>query len=141
MNWIFFCIKLGMISAFKIGYLPWHAINKLRFCSIHFACNNESRAFKISFQFLSYIIFYHNILFINLLISPSYLQLYELSDDSKRKDFLDDLFAFMQKRGKSKYKYSKAVFRPWYEFCIYFVFIRLWNMYSLKFDVIFYLFK
>ena len=28
------------------------------------------------------------------------LQLYELSDDTKRKDFLDDLFAFMQKRGK-----------------------------------------
>ncbi len=28
------------------------------------------------------------------------LQLYELSDDQKRKEFLDDLFAFMQKRGK-----------------------------------------
>lgn len=28
------------------------------------------------------------------------LQLYELSDDAKRKEFLDDLFAFMQKRGK-----------------------------------------
>ncbi len=27
-------------------------------------------------------------------------QLYELSDDPKRKEFLDDLFAFMQKRGE-----------------------------------------
>ena len=29
-----------------------------------------------------------------------YFQLYELSDDQKRKEFLDELFAFMQKRGK-----------------------------------------
>lgn len=28
-------------------------------------------------------------------------QLYEISDDPKRKEFLDDLFQFMQKRGKS----------------------------------------
>lgn len=27
-------------------------------------------------------------------------QLYELSDDVKRKEFLDDLFSFMQRRGK-----------------------------------------
>ena len=27
-------------------------------------------------------------------------QLYELSDDQKRKEFLDELFAFMQKRGR-----------------------------------------
>lgn len=27
-------------------------------------------------------------------------QLYELDDDEKRKEFLDDLFSFMQKRGK-----------------------------------------
>jgi len=26
-------------------------------------------------------------------------QLYEISDDPKRKEFLDDLFQFMQKRG------------------------------------------
>ena len=29
------------------------------------------------------------------------LQLYELSDDPKRKEFLDDLFTFMQKKGES----------------------------------------
>lgn len=28
------------------------------------------------------------------------LQLYEINDDPKRKEFLDDLFSFMQKRGK-----------------------------------------
>ena len=28
------------------------------------------------------------------------LQLYELSNDAKRREFLDDLFSFMQKRGK-----------------------------------------
>ena len=27
------------------------------------------------------------------------LQLYELTDDAKRRAFLDDLFSFMQKRG------------------------------------------
>lgn len=30
----------------------------------------------------------------------SILQLYEINDDPKRKEFLDDLFSFMQKRGK-----------------------------------------
>lgn len=30
------------------------------------------------------------------------LQLYEINDDPKRKEFLDDLFSFMQKRGKLK---------------------------------------
>lgn len=30
------------------------------------------------------------------------LQLYELDNDPKRKEFLDDLFTFMQKRGKNK---------------------------------------
>lgn len=29
-----------------------------------------------------------------------FLQLYEINDDPKRKEFLDDLFLFMQKRGK-----------------------------------------
>jgi hypothetical protein len=29
------------------------------------------------------------------------LQLYELDGDPKRKEFLDDLFSFMQKRGES----------------------------------------
>jgi len=28
------------------------------------------------------------------------LQLYEMSDDVKRKEFLDELFTFMQKRGE-----------------------------------------
>lgn len=35
----------------------------------------------------------------NWSFEEQFKQLYELSDDSKRKDFLDDLFAFMQKRG------------------------------------------
>ena len=30
-----------------------------------------------------------------------FFQLYEISDDPQRKEFLDDLFSFMQKRGKS----------------------------------------
>lgn len=29
-------------------------------------------------------------------------QLYELDNDPKRKDFLDDLFTFMQKRGETR---------------------------------------
>lgn len=29
-----------------------------------------------------------------------FAQLYEINDDPKRKEFLDDLFSFMQKRGK-----------------------------------------
>jgi len=29
-----------------------------------------------------------------------FLQLYEMSDDVKRKEFLDELFTFMQKRGE-----------------------------------------
>ena len=35
-------------------------------------------------------------------------QLYELSDDPQRKEFLDDLFAFMQKRGEYTFAYSFA---------------------------------
>lgn len=34
------------------------------------------------------------------------LQLYELNDDPKRKEFLDDLFNFMQKRGKFSSKFQ-----------------------------------
>jgi hypothetical protein len=30
------------------------------------------------------------------------LQLYEIDDNPKRREFLDDLFAFMQKRGESR---------------------------------------
>lgn len=30
-----------------------------------------------------------------------FLQLYEINDDPKRKEFLDDLFSYMQKRGES----------------------------------------
>lgn len=30
-----------------------------------------------------------------------FFQLYELDNDPKRKEFLDDLFTFMQKRGRS----------------------------------------
>ena len=33
------------------------------------------------------------------------LQLYELDGDPKRKEFLDDLFNFMQKRGKCQSKW------------------------------------
>lgn len=31
------------------------------------------------------------------------LQLYEINDDPKRKEFLDDLFMFMKERGKKNY--------------------------------------
>jgi len=39
------------------------------------------------------------------------LQLYEISDEPKRKEFLDDLFIFMQKRGElmSELNYLSAV--------------------------------
>ena len=37
---------------------------------------------------------------INLKDLNIFLQLYELSDEPKRREFLDDLFQFMQKRGK-----------------------------------------
>lgn len=35
------------------------------------------------------------------LLSSFPFQLYELDNDPKRKDFLDDLFTFMQKRGET----------------------------------------
>lgn len=35
-----------------------------------------------------------------ILNNPFFFQLYELGDESDRKVFLDDLFTFMQKRGK-----------------------------------------
>lgn len=34
------------------------------------------------------------------------LQLYEINNDPKRKEFLDDLFSFMQKRGEYKFFYG-----------------------------------
>lgn len=34
-------------------------------------------------------------------IIPQHSQLYELDHDPKRKEFLDELFVFMQKRGES----------------------------------------
>lgn len=39
-----------------------------------------------------------------------YFQLYEINDDPKRKEFLDDLFLFMQKRGKRKIVFSLLYF-------------------------------
>ncbi|KAI4889366.1 hypothetical protein NFI96_034055 [Prochilodus magdalenae] len=42
---------------------------------------------------------WHIILYDLFLYPVVYLQLYELDDDEKRKEFLDDLFSFMQKRG------------------------------------------
>ena len=33
----------------------------------------------------------------------SIFQLYELSEEPKRREFLDDLFSFMQKRGKTQF--------------------------------------
>lgn len=35
-------------------------------------------------------------------LSPFSAQLYELDSDPKRKEFLDDLFSFMQKRGEAR---------------------------------------
>ena len=99
----------GMISTFKVGYLPWHAINKLRFLfNTILRCNNEKvesiQIFLSIFVFILYFItISYSLTLSYLLFSLSCLQLYELSDDTKRKDFLDDLFAFMQKRGKNKY--------------------------------------
>ena len=40
-----------------------------------------------------------NIPYFNVFFSFFSLQLYELTDDAKRRAFLDDLFSFMQKRG------------------------------------------
>lgn len=34
------------------------------------------------------------------IFSRLFLQLYEINDDPKRKEFLDDLFMFMKDRGK-----------------------------------------
>ena len=99
----------GMISTFKVGYLPWHAINKLRFLfNTILRCNNEKvesiQIFLSIFVFILYFItISYSLTLSYLLFSLSCLQLYELSDDTKRKDFLDDLFAFMQKRGKNKH--------------------------------------
>ena len=98
----------GMISTFKVGYLPWHAINKLRFLfNTILRCNNEKvesiQIFLSIFVFILYFItISYSLTLSYLLFSLSCLQLYELSDDTKRKDFLDDLFAFMQKRGKNE---------------------------------------
>lgn len=39
-------------------------------------------------------------LFSDLIEFLSPFQLYELDDDEKRKEFLDELFSFMQKRGE-----------------------------------------
>ena len=36
----------------------------------------------------------------------SSFQLYEISDDPKRREFLDDLFAYMQKRGMFLHLFS-----------------------------------
>lgn len=40
----------------------------------------------------------------------SLFQLYEINDDPKRKEFLDDLFLFMQKRGKWMIKDNFIIF-------------------------------
>lgn len=37
----------------------------------------------------------------------SFFQLYEINDDPKRKEFLDDLFSYMQKRGESLHRPSR----------------------------------
>jgi len=42
-----------------------------------------------------------------------FMQLYEMSDDVKRKEFLDELFTFMQKRGElivSRYRKFDKIF-------------------------------
>ena len=64
------------------------------------------KAFKFFLSIFVFILYFitisYSLTLSYLLFSLSCLQLYELSDDAKRKDFLDDLFAFMQKRGKNK---------------------------------------
>lgn len=39
-----------------------------------------------------------------------YMQLYELDNDPNRKEFLDDLFTFMQKRGKATHFFTLGFF-------------------------------
>ena len=115
-----------MISTFKLGYLPWHAINKLRFLfNTILRCNNEKvesiQIFLSIFVFILYFItISYSLTLSYLLFSLSCLQLYELSDDAKRKDFLDDLFAFMQKRGKNKsFLHNKEFSAVWYWFMLH----------------------
>ena len=40
---------------------------------------------------------------LTLVIYPCIFQLYEIDDNPKRREFLDELFAFMQKRGKKTF--------------------------------------
>ena len=42
---------------------------------------------------------------VNLLIYIHILQLYEIDDNPKRREFLDELFTFMQKRGKEAFHF------------------------------------
>lgn len=48
-------------------------------------------------------------------------QLYELNDDPKRKEFLDDLFSFMQKKGKWKDE------KNWHKKNFYLARLRNWK--------------
>lgn len=52
--------------------------------------------FSLSFHSWTIQVIYNSIFPLAFL----YFQLYEINDDPKRKVFLDDLFAFMQKRGE-----------------------------------------
>lgn len=52
-------------------------------------------------QVLSCVGFVSDLTMERCFVSLVCVQLYEMSDDVKRKEFLDELFTFMQKRGKS----------------------------------------
>lgn len=67
----------------------------------------EDKKYLNSFHFISLInlIKYNNFLYRSFHFS---LQLYEINNDPKRKEFLDDLFTFMKDRGK---KSSHLIFK------------------------------
>lgn len=54
------------------------------------------------------ILIIHILIFFLLFLFLS-VQLYEINDDPKRKEFLDDLFSYMQKRGKLIYFYLHLI--------------------------------
>ena len=45
---------------------------------------------------------------------PLLLQLYEIDDNPKRREFLDELFAFMQKRGEFLFVLLEAKASLWF---------------------------
>lgn len=55
------------------------------------------------------------VLYYNVGFLPPHMQLYELDSDPNRKEFLDDLFTFMQKRGEAMHFFDSltVLFKAW----------------------------